>query len=222
MRRQMGRDPDIPLLPLERASLSDRDIPMEYGDLNHVPNGAVDNVQGEIRQTNPRGRTVRKVLRVIWKLLVIMLCVTAWVVWSVVCSSVIMAGYCIAGCCQNLARHREGGCHDLPLMCDGIERSLAWSLWGCRHIWEAVKGQIITPNRQRAHQENRRRNIAMPPPRLFRNPTRNRYFDVFAEAFDGVVEGLNERLDRVEDGIETLMFAPFLVPDPPPRDDLWF
>jgi hypothetical protein len=212
IRRQMGRDPEIPLSPLERVSLSDRETPMEYDEFNNVPNGVADNIQGEIGQPNVRWRTLRKLLRVIWKLLVITFCVTACVVWSAVCCSVIMAGYCIVGCCLNLARHKEGGCHDLPLMCDGIERSLAWSFWGCRNIWEGVKGQIITQDRQRAHQENRRRNIATPPPRLFPNPTRNHYFEVVAETFDGVVEGLNEGLDRFDDGLETWAFDTFFAP----------
>jgi hypothetical protein len=148
---------------------------------------------------NVRVHPFKRLLKLLWKLLVIVLCISACITWSSACFSCIMAAYCIAGCCINCATRRVGGCHDCPLICDGIERSLAWSLWGCRLILRFTR-KIITPRDQWQEIENT--SLITPPPRLYTNPTRNIYFVTVAAAFDNVVDDLNGVADRAATSME--------------------
>lgn len=169
----------------------------------------------EDRNTEMHIHPFKKFLKALWRLLVIvsciLACILACIVWSSACFAFIMLGYCIAAACINCAKHRNGGCHDCPLLCEGIERSLAWSRWGCRHIIRHTR-KLLTPRRdsQRRRVENRPP-IITPPPRLYRNPTRNRYFATFAAAFDNVVDDLNDYVDHTAHSIEIGMLAAAIV-----------
>ena len=59
--------------------------------------------------------------------------------WTVACFIVVMTGYCVVGCCRNLEENREGGCHDLPLICEGMSVSTAWSAGGWKWLWSLMK-----------------------------------------------------------------------------------
>jgi hypothetical protein len=62
--------------------------------------------------------------------IVIFLCVL-WIIW---CFVFIMTGFCIVGCCTNFCANRSGRYHDLPVLCDGIERSTAYAVLGCNWL----------------------------------------------------------------------------------------
>ena len=61
------------------------------------------------------------------------------IMWTVACFVFVMTGYCLVGCCRNLAEHREGGCHDLPLICEGISVSADYSADGWRCLWSYME-----------------------------------------------------------------------------------
>ena len=50
-----------------------------------------------------------------------------------------MAGYCLAGACRNFAENRTGDCHDLPLLCEGIEKSVEYSQYGWKELWKLME-----------------------------------------------------------------------------------
>ena len=47
-------------------------------------------------------------------------------------------GYCVVGCCRNLAKHREGR-HDLPLIYEGVSVSTYFSADGWRVLWSFME-----------------------------------------------------------------------------------
>jgi len=138
--------------------------------------------------------------RIIIIIMLYILVILAAFLWIVGCFVCIMTGYCIVGCCINFANQRTGGCHDCPLICDGVERAVAWSHWGCQKLWSFTKK---TTNRQNdvdrqpsAFDEGN--SPITPPPRLYHHPFRDPAFVTVERAFDGVVDNLNAAADRVE------------------------
>jgi len=79
--------------------------------------------------------------------------------WTVTCVVLIMAVYCLIGFCKNCAEDRAGGCHDLPLMCEGIEKSIEYSRKGWKELWKLVETS-------RPHDEESRPTASVVPPEL--------------------------------------------------------
>jgi hypothetical protein len=137
--------------------------------------------------------------RILIYLVVIFLCA----LWIILCFAFVMTGYCIVGCCINFCTRRSGGCHDLPLICDGIERSTAYAHWGCDWLWSFTKHPRSDENEPSDRGPQRqepvpRTSIPFPPPAVFHHPFRNPGWVAAENAIDGVVDGVNEVYSRID------------------------
>ena len=87
----------------------------------------------------PWKRFLSIVLHHLGRILLFLVILFLGFMWTVACFVFVMAGYCLVGCCKNLAEHREGGCHDLPLICEGISVSADLSADGWRCLWALME-----------------------------------------------------------------------------------
>lgn len=105
-----------------------------------------------------------KCSRLLGRTLLHIFVIFAGCVWTVLCFVLVMAAFCLVGACRNLAENRTGGCHDLPLMCKGIETSIEWSEKGWRSLWKLVETSRPSDVENGSKQPVVPPELARPPP----------------------------------------------------------
>lgn len=87
----------------------------------------------------PWRRTLGVGLRLLGRALLYLLILFLCFLWSLACFVIVMTLFCIFGCLKNCIDRREGGTHDLPLLCKGMSVAMEYSTDGCTWLWEFTK-----------------------------------------------------------------------------------
>jgi hypothetical protein len=114
--------------------------------------------------------------------------------WTLGCFVVVMTAVCLWGFLKNCSENRTGGCHDLPLLCDGINKSVEWSAWGWRGLWSWVEPPHPQDDEEMAPSQVEPPTISPPPPALSRSSRGH-------VGMDRTVANLNHTFDYPRDMI---------------------